>query len=144
MTVTSRRWMASRAVAAAWLTASVAFAWKQDAPLDVAVHHHQFNEIRVTTDGCTIQTILYFDAPEEGYSSRSRNRNHFRFRAKIELSDKKEILSPIFANKAAGKRMYRFKHDTTSNGCWAQEPHKVFRVDVDGCRSQACQIDAFR
>ena len=126
------------------LTVGVAFAWKRDAPLDVTVHHHHFNEIRVTTNGCTVTTRLFFDAPKDGYTSRARNRNHFRFRSRIQLSDKKEIVSPIFANKAPGRRMFRFEQDTTADGCWAKEDHKIYRVDVDGCRSRACQIEAFR
>ena len=130
--------------ATAVLTVGVAFAWKRDAPLDVTVHHHHFKEIRVTSDGCAVKARLFFDAPKDGYTSRARNRNHFRFRARIQLSDKKEIVSPVFANKAHGRRMFRFEHDTTADGCWAKEDHKIYRVDVDGCRSRACQIEAFR
>ena len=126
------------------LAVGVALAWTQRAPIDVTVHKHHFHKIKAATEGCVVKTALYFVAPQEGYKSRARNRNHFRFRARIQLSEERELVSPVFFNRAPGRRVYRFEHDTSGDGCWAEKEHKIYRVDVDGCRSRACQIQAFR
>ncbi|MBN1606382.1 MAG: hypothetical protein JW940_07095 [Polyangiaceae bacterium] len=139
-----RRLMVASMGSASLLAATVALAWTQEAPIDVTVHSHSFHTVKVSTDDCTIKTSLWFRAPQEGYSSRYANQNHFRFRARIGLSEDKLLVSPVFSNRGAGERVYRFEQDTTSDGCWAKTQHKVFRVDVDGCRNRACEIPAFK
>lgn len=128
----------------ALLGATAALAWTREAPIDVTVHSHEFHTVNVSTDNCTIRVSLWFKAPKAGYSSQYASQNHFRFRARVGMSENKEFASRVFFNRGAGERVYRFEHDTTAEGCWAKTDHKVYRVDVDGCRSRACQIPAFK
>ena len=139
-----RRLLVASVVSGALLTATVALAWTQEAPIDVTVHSHHFHAVKVSTDRCAIRVSLWFNAPQEGYSSGNASRNHFRFRARIGLSEDELLVSPVFSNRGAGERVYSFEHDTAAEGCWAKTAHKVFRVDVDGCRSRACEIPAFK
>ena len=138
------RLLVASVVSGALLAATAALAWTQEAPIDVTVHSHNFHSVKVSTDDCNIKASLWFRAPQEGYSSRYANQNHFRFRARIGLSEDELLVSPVFSNRGAGERVYRFERDTTPEGCWAKTPHKVSRVDVDGCRSRGCEIPAFK
>jgi hypothetical protein len=144
MALRFRKLLVASVVSGVLLAATVVLAWTQEAPIDVTVHSHNFHTVKVSTDNCTIKASLWFSAPQEGYSSRYANQNHFRFRARIALSEDKLLISPVFSNRGPGERVYRFEQDTTSDGCWAKTPHKVFRVEVDGCRSRACEIPAFK
>ena len=144
MALTIRRLLVASVVLGTPLAATVALAWTEEAPIDVTVHSHNFHDVKVSADGCTARVSLWFNAPREGYSSRYAHQNHFRFRARVGLSDNELLVSPVFSNRGAGERVYSFDHDTTAEGCWAKTLHKVFRVDVDGCRSRACEIPAFK
>jgi hypothetical protein len=144
MALTIRGLSVASLVAGALFAATGALAWSQEAPIDVTVHSHNFHTVKIATDGCTIQASLWFKAPQEGYTSRYANQNHFRFRARVGLSEDELVVSPVFSNRGAGERVYRFAHDTTPDGCWAKTQHKVLRVDVDGCRGRACEIPAFQ
>ena len=125
-------------VAVALLTSLAAGAWTRKVKLGVSVHNHQFWETWVQGDECTAQITLRFRAPEAGYQARSKVANYYRFKARLELDNGREIESRIFFNRKPGARMYRFDHDTTADGCWAKKRRSLRRLNVDACRGKGC------
>lgn len=126
----------------AWVT----HAWQLEAPFNTSVHEHGFHRLAVARvgDSCQIDFRLSFDAPRSGYASAEVGRNYYRFRARAMLTGGRKVLSPEFGNRAPGKRVYRWRHDTSDEGCWAADPQKVFAVDIEGCRNRNCRIAPFR
>jgi hypothetical protein len=139
-----RTFLVASVVSGTLLAATAALGWTQEAPIDVTVHSHNFHTVKVSAADCIVQVGLWFNAPPAGYSSRYASQNQFRFQARVGLTEGKLLVSRVFSNRGAGERVYRFEHDTTQEGCWAKTGLKILRVDVDGCRSRACEIPAFK
>ena len=129
---------------AATTTGVVAYGWEKDADFRASVHDHVFSRVVARGDGsCSVHFKLSFQAPSSAYSAPEPGRNYYRFRAKVDLSERHTVLSPQFANNKPGRRMYQWYHDTSSDGCWGKELHKVFNVDVEGCRNRNCRVRPF-
>ncbi|MBN2193376.1 MAG: hypothetical protein JW751_11220 [Polyangiaceae bacterium] len=111
-----------------------------------SIHDHKFDRIETKRvgDGCEVEYVLHFGAPAARYTDPAPVRNYYRFKARVSLSEGHRSFSPQFANRVPGRRVYRWKHDTTAEGCWAQKPHKVFYVDVEGCRNRNCKVEPFK
>lgn len=117
--------------------------WWERAPLAVVVHQHAFHRVTANSIGCIVRVRLYFTAPEAAYAEPAAARNHYRFRAQVKLSGGNVVLSEPFGNAEAGARVFAFSYDTTREGCWAQEPRKLRKVDVQACRGERCTPAAF-
>lgn len=127
--------------AAAW----EAYAWRVDAELSASIHDHRFHKVTVQGTGtCNAEVAVYFQAPAGGYNHAEKGRNFYQFRAKVELSEQRVVLSPTFSNDQPGQRRFRFTHDTSSEGCWAKQAPKIFHLDVEGCRNRNCKVEPFR
>lgn len=120
------------------LVATVAAAWSQSAEFGARIHHHEFERVVVESADCTLRYKLYFSAPAEGYVSKSPPRNVYLFRSRIDFVSGKTARVPVFANRAAGKRLYENAYDTTGEGCWAKSQEKLAGVKVEGCRGDGC------
>lgn len=123
---------------------AVAWAWSQSALINVKVHDHLYDRVAIEANECTVTAKLHFSAPEAGYSSGTRERDYYRFKARIRLTEERAVVSPVFGNPKAGRRVYTFSYDTSGEGCWAKEPHKLQGVDVEACRGRRCEPDPFR
>jgi hypothetical protein len=128
---------------AALLAAPVALAWTVDWPVRVRVNGHEFDQVRVESDGCALKVRLFFSAPEKGYDSRAKVRNHHRFKGRISFKNGKSVVTKIFNNRAAGRRTYTEVIDTTDQACWAKEKTDLDNVDVVGCRGRGCAVPGF-
>jgi hypothetical protein len=93
--------------------------------------------------GCAVRLRLYFDAPQAGYRDPAASRNHYRFRAELELSGGDSVVSEIFDNTQAGARVFAFSHDSHPQGCWAEKEHTLRKVDVHACRGERCTPEDF-
>lgn len=120
------------------LVATAAAAWSQSSEFGARIHNHEFKRVIVETSDCTLKYKLYFSAPADGYVSKSPPRNVYLFRSRIDLASGKTARVPVFANRAAGERMYENSYDTTAEGCWAKGPDKLAGVKVEGCRGDGC------
>lgn len=118
----------------------LALAWKRQASIDVGVHAHRFTKVLVENTECTLRYRLDFSAPPEAYA---KTKHPHRFRARLKLEDGRFVTSPVFDNRTPGDRAYTQTYDTSAEGCWASREHKLFGVDVEGCRGQGCTPDAF-
>jgi hypothetical protein len=87
---------------------------------------------------------LYVDAPFERYRDQDEAKNHYRFQAQLKLAGGRSITSPAFSNDEPGLRVFAFTHDSTGEGCWAREPRKLRKLDVNACRGQGCGLEAFK
>lgn len=120
------------------LVATVAAAWSQSSMFEARVHDHEFKRVIVESAGCKLSYKLYFAAPAEGYVSRAPPRNVYLFRSRIDFHSGKQVKVPVFANRAAGERMYENSFDTTGEGCWAKSQEKLAGVKVEACRGAGC------
>ncbi|NLE87629.1 MAG: hypothetical protein GX607_14670 [Myxococcales bacterium] len=137
--------LAAALVGGALLTAPVlAWAWGQSALINVKVHDHTFDRVSIESAECTVHAKLHFAAPASGYDSGARERNYHRFKARIRLTNDQAIVSPIFGNPRPGRRMYTFSYDTSAEGCWAKEEHKLKGVDIEACRGRRCEPEPFK
>ncbi len=129
------------AVAGLCWAAVAAAAWEQDALVEMNVHEHVFDQLKVWNDGCKLHIRLGFNAPKEGYSSRAPVRNQYRFQALVRFAKGQEVGSPVFLNRAPGRRVYAFVEDTSAAGCWAKKRQQLRDADVVGCRGKGCRLD---
>ncbi|HEY4104570.1 MAG TPA: hypothetical protein VGM44_11800 [Polyangiaceae bacterium] len=129
---------------AALLVPALAFAWTEKAPFSARVHKHEFSNVSLTNDGCTLKARLFFDAPEEAYKDEVPSRNYYRFHARIKLDGDRVVLTRFFHNDAPGAREYDYDQDTTSDGCWAKTEVHPRGVDVEGCRGRGCTPEPFK
>jgi len=116
--------------------------WWHEANPQVTVHEHSFYRVTLNNIGCQLRVRLYVDAPFERYRDEDDAKNHYRFQALLKLAGGRSITSPPFNNDAAGLRVFAFTHDSTGEGCWAKEPRKLRKLDVNACRGQGCRVDA--
>lgn len=121
--------------------AGVAFAWSQAAEIEVKVHEHAFNRVKVESTDCVLRYQLWFTAPAAVYSSGAASRNVYRFRASIDFLGGKSARVPLFANRGAGERVWEYRFDTAPEGCWAKDSQKLQRVRVEACRGEGCTPD---
>ena len=139
------RWrrIALSAGLAGLLVAVPASAWVFEFPLEAKVNGHEFDKIKVEGKDCKLTVKLWFDAPKDGYDSRAKNRNHHRFKARVEFGEDRVLETVVFGNGTPGKRLLRHEEDTSGAGCWSKEKLKVRDVDVVGCRAKGCKLPAF-
>ena len=125
--------------------AVVANGWETDTKFNATVHDHSFHTLVMQRkgDSCVVDFKLSFRAPKERYQAADKGRNYYRFKARILLSERRLSFSRPFANDAPGNRAFHWSVDTTGDGCWAEKPHKIFNVDVEGCRNRNCRIRPF-
>jgi hypothetical protein len=135
------------AVAAACLllapAAPAASAWWEEAQIGVKVHEHAFHRVTANAVGCVVRVRLYFNAPDGAYRDGPSERNHYRFRARVVLSDSRSFDSEVFDNGLGGARVFAFSHDTAKEGCWAEREHSLRKLDVHACRGQGCLPESF-
>jgi hypothetical protein len=124
-------------------SALAASRWWDEAQVGVRVNEHAFSRLTANGIGCSVRLRLYFDAPATKYSEPVAERNHFRFRAQVQLSDGARVSSEIFDNAEPGARVYAFSHDTSPEGCWAERAHTLRKLDVHACRGVRCVPEAF-
>ena len=125
------------------LLAAPAAAWSQDVSLETRVHDHAFDRVRVDATGCELTVELGFSAPAKGYASGVPARDYYRFHTRVQLSDGRQVISPVFGNRAAGRRVYRFTKDTSAEGCWAKQKHNLQGVKIEACRGKRCTPKPF-
>lgn len=123
--------------------AYVASAWEVAAPVEIKVHEHGFDGLKVWNDGCVLKGKVDFNAPKDAYSSRAPIRNFYRFKVRMQFADNLSFTSPVFFNRAPGRRSYAFTEDTTDGGCWAKKRMILQDADIVGCRGKRCRLDAF-
>jgi hypothetical protein len=122
---------------------AVAPPWWDGAQVRVKVHEHAFHRVTLNGAGCAVRVRLYFDAPAAAYAESASERNHYRFQANVLLSDGTRFSTAVFDNAEPGARVYAASHDTTSQGCWAEHPHSLRKVDVHACRGPRCVPQPF-
>jgi hypothetical protein len=120
------------------LVASAAAAWSQSAEFGARMHNHEFKRVMVEATDCKLHYKLYFSAPADGYVSKSPPRNVYLFRTRIDFQSGRVATVPVFANRAAGERMYENVFDSTGEGCWAKAQEKLAGVKVEACRGDGC------
>jgi hypothetical protein len=116
--------------------------WWHEANPQITVHEHAFYRVTLNNIGCQLRVRLYVDAPFERYRDEDQVKNHYRFQAKLKLAGGRSLTSPNFGNDAPGLRVFAFSHDSTGEGCWAKEPRKLRKLDVNACRGQGCRVEA--
>jgi hypothetical protein len=141
----SKRLIGLAALFGVTVTAVAAYGWKMEGKINAKIHEHAFYKATMEQpgSGCVLNFKLTFYAPSTGYQAPEKGRNYYRFKARVELSEGKTVFSPQFANDAPGNRAFRWSTDTTGEGCWAQKPHKLYNVDVEGCRNRNCRVRPF-
>ncbi len=134
------------ALAAGLTTAAIARGWEVDQAINTSIHAHSFDRIEMERLGesCKLGFVLHFSAPSSGYQDPAPVRNLYRFKARVSLNDRRRVYSGEFVNRAPGRRVYRWQHDTTAEGCWAAQPAKIYYVDVEGCRVKNCTVEPFK
>jgi hypothetical protein len=121
---------------------ATAHGWSEKSGISATVNKHEFDQIEIESEGCSVRVALYFTAPEAGYSDKKNTvRNYYRFRARIDLAGR-SFKSGIFSNDKTGRRRIRYVHDTSSEGCWAKQTQKLRGVHVEGCRNRNCKVPA--
>jgi hypothetical protein len=90
-----------------------------------------------------VRVRLYFDAPHASYRDAAAERNHYRFRAEVKFAGGKSFVSEVFDNQEGGPRVFAFSHDTEAQGCWAENEHKLRKLDVHACRGARCTPEVF-
>lgn len=126
------------------LVPASALAWNQEALFGATVHGHEFAKVVVAGEDCKVKVRLFFRAPEQAYKSESPARNHYRFKGRLKLDGGKVVLTRVFYNDRAGARVYDYSHDTSGEGCWAKDKHKLAGIDVEGCRGKGCTPQPFQ
>lgn len=122
---------------------SLALGSTLDFAIRASVNGHEFSRVRVDASGCVLNVRLDFSAPESGYSSKAKNRNHHRFRARLLFKNGKALVTKVFNNRAAGKRTYGEQLDTSDGACWGKEQLELKDVEVVGCRGTGCTMPDF-
>jgi hypothetical protein len=117
--------------------------WWDEARIQVKVHDHVFHRVTANALGCSVRVRLHFDAPSSAYGEPAPDRNHYRFSVQMRFSDDRSFVSEPVANDQSGARVISFKHDTTGEGCWAEQAHTVRKVDVHACRGVGCLPQPF-
>ncbi len=118
-------------------------AWEASSAFRATIHDHVFHHMAVQTHGCSIETTVRFEAPEQAYRSQFPVRNHYRFKARVRFDSGKRVISPIFYSNAPAKRRYVFRYDTSAEGCWAKTRQRLVDINVEGCRGKDCRVAAF-
>jgi hypothetical protein len=122
-----------------------ALSWSQRVQIAARVHNHVFDDVSIESSGCTLNLALYFTAPEGGYRDpNAAVRNHYRFDARVSLSEGRKFHTGVFQNTQPGRRRFRHAHDTASEGCWAKQELKLRAVDIEGCRNRRCKVPSFK
>jgi hypothetical protein len=132
------------ATAALLCVPAVAFAWSQQANFETRIHGHEFYRVSIETDQCQVKMRVLFTAPEVGYKNEVPAKNFYRFHARLQLDEARTVVTRIFSNSAAGTRGYNYILDTTADGCWAKQEHKIRGVDIEGCRGSGCTPEPFK
>jgi hypothetical protein len=141
----SRNWTAALTAAAVLLAPVGALAWSQKASFETRIHGHEFTQVTLERSGeCTLAVRVFFTAPEAGYQNESPARNVYRFHVRTKLAGDHAAVTRVFNNKVAGARAYSYVQDTSAEGCWAKDEHKIQGIDVEGCRGIGCTPDAFK
>lgn len=117
--------------------------WWHESNPQVTVHDHSFYRVTVNNIGCKVRVRLYVDAPFERYRDDDAAKNYYRFRAELKLAGGRRFTSPVFGNDTPGLRVLAFTHDTSAAGCWAKEPRKLRKLDVNACRGASCRVEEF-
>jgi hypothetical protein len=118
---------------------ATAHGWSEKIGISATVHKHEFDQIEVTSEGCSVRVALYFSAPQAAYADKKDVRNHYRFRARVDFTDR-SFKTGVFGNDKSGRRRIRYVHDTSGEGCWAKQTQKLRGVHVDGCRNKNCTV----
>jgi hypothetical protein len=122
-----------------------ALAWSQKASFETRIHGHEFTQVTLERSGeCALAVRVFFTAPEAGYQNESPPRNVYRFHVRTKLAGDRAAVTRVFNNKVAGARAYSYVQDTSAEGCWAKDEHKIQGIDVEGCRGAGCTPDAFK
>jgi|RhiMethySRZTD1v2_1073278.scaffolds.fasta_scaffold18961_3 hypothetical protein len=124
------------------LLPAAAHAWSQKMLISAVVHRHEFDQVELTNQGCSLTVVLRFDAPESAYDAKEAARNYYRFRARLDFPDY-DVETVIFSNDRPGRRNIRYVHDTSGQGCWAKQSPKLGGVRVEGCRRKNCKVPEF-
>ena len=98
---------------------------------------HRFHTVNVNNgsggDRCRLYLKVDFSSPAYAYH---------RFQAKVIMTDGSWVKSPVFINRSAGERTYRFQVDTSPSNCWGGTRHTVLKLRVAGCRNPGCVLQA--
>ena len=121
-----------------------ALAWSQGADISVTVHGHSFHRVEVDATDCTLNYRIFFNAPADAYAAAAKTRNVYLFRSRIDFADGKSAVVPIFGNRGAGERVYDNHFDSTADGCWAKDKHKLSALKVEACRGDGCTVENFK
>jgi hypothetical protein len=133
------------AATAALLTVpAVASAWSQQANFETRIHGHEFYRVSVETNQCELKMRVLFTAPDAGYKHELPAKNFYRFHARLQLDETRNVVTRIFSNSAPGTRGYNYVLDTTNDGCWAKQERKFRGVDIEGCRGAGCTPEPFK
>ena len=133
----------SRLTVALLLATAPALAWVFTTPINTKVNGHEFHRIHAEGSECNVALKLSFVAPEAGYKARAKNRNYYRFKARLLFKNGKVLETPPFSNDAPGRRVASFNLDTGGEGCWSKDKVDLKDVDVAGCRGKGCTIESF-
>jgi hypothetical protein len=135
---------AAAATGALLLVPAVAFGWAQRANFETRIHGHEFYRVVVETNQCELKMRVLFTAPQAGYEHESPARNFYRFHARLQLDQGRDVVTRIFSNAAPGTRGYNYVLDTSADACWAKQEHKIRGVDIEGCRGSGCTPEPFK
>jgi len=139
-----RRWLSAAVVGAVLGMSGAALAWSQGADISVGVHGHAFHRVEVDATGCTLNYRIFFNAPADAYAAPAKTRNNYLFRSRIDFADGKSAVVPIFANRGPGERVYDNHFDSSADGCWAKDKHKLSALKVEACRGDGCTPESFK
>jgi len=132
------------AAAALCIVPAVAFAWGQQAEFETHIHGHEFYRVSVESNQCELKMRVLFTAPEAGYKNEFPAKNFYRFHVRLRLDEERNVVTRIFSNSAPGTRGYNYVLDTTAEGCWSKQEHKIRGVDIEGCRGTGCTPEPFK
>ena len=137
------RLRSAAAIGSLILVPAVALAWRQQANFETQIHGHEFYRVSVEANQCELKLRVLFTAPETGYRHEVAAKNFYRFRARLQLAQGRNVVTRIFSNSAPGTRGYSYVFDTATDGCWAKLEHEIRGVDIEGCRGSGCTPEAF-
>lgn len=124
-------------------TAVAAASWWHEAPLKVKAHDHQFYRVTANAIGCEVRVRLHLDAPAERYRDSEPSLNHYRFVAQLKMSGGDKFVSKVLNNRQPGPRVFSFTHDSQLDGCWAQQPKRIRKVNIHSCHGPRCKPRGF-
>lgn len=125
------------------LVAGPALAWVFSTPINTKVNGHEFHRVQLEGTDCKVALKLSFVAPESGYQAHAKNRNLYRFKARLLFRNGKVLETKPFYNDAPGRRVVKLELDTSGEACWSKEKIELKDFDVAGCRGRGCKIDSF-